>query len=79
MFAEIISLMGNEAHTPLSLLQTQGEQAALDYLRKWDKGQYFHQWDSLEPADRHFRCGNYIVHWNIGFSYIGLIRVLPEP
>jgi hypothetical protein len=79
-FSQIVFLQGSEAEEPLEILNNQGEQAALEYLKQWDMG------DSYETttgsgagrSDSQYQEGNYLMSWNDRIGYIGLERIDEE-
>jgi hypothetical protein len=74
-FIDIVFLQDSEATVVLDLLDSDGEQAAMDYLKQFDMGEY--DGDELDKpshgrADHVYRDGRYIMSYNTSLGYIGL-------
>ena len=80
-YLEIVFIQNEEAETPLKILEEQGENAAMNYLRQWDYGD-----DNGEIYDRNpggsgdsvYRKGNYVMTYNTSLGYIGLCKIIDE-
>lgn len=76
-YQDIIFLQGSHADEALSLMDDFGIETAFKHLLQWDNGEAGELRD--EPphgsSDRTFEGSNgYIMSWNKGLNYIGLIK-----
>ena len=65
-YQEITFLQGEAATEAIALLEDQGEEAALDYLKQWDNGDESMCYDE-SPAgnsDQIYRKGDYVLNYN---------------
>jgi hypothetical protein len=80
-FQRIVFMQGDEAREALHLLETNGEQFALDHLKQWDYDENETE-TSLElphgTADKIYRFENYVMSYNKQLDYIGLVRVAAD-
>lgn len=75
--SSIVFMQGEEADVPLEILNSKGEDAALEYLKQWDYG------DATETtvgsgagrSDSQYQKDNYLMSWNDRLGYIGLERI----
>jgi len=88
-YYEIVFLQGEKAEEPLTILRDKGEEAALDYLKEFDRGEEMDVNPEDAPwgdDDRVMEKDGYVMSWNTEFGYIGLVREVkadtpesPEP
>jgi hypothetical protein len=80
VYQEVVFMQGEEAREPLKVLEDQGEQAALEYLKQWDAGEGGEEseeapWGTSDTVywneERH-RDEDYVMSYNKGLEYIGL-------
>jgi hypothetical protein len=73
-YEDIIFLQGSEAFQPLELLDTDGPEAALKYLKQWHyPGEGSTSGELQQGADdQTFEKDGYIMTWNSNLDYIGL-------
>jgi hypothetical protein len=79
MVERIVFMQGADADTPLSILDTDGPEAAIDYLAEWDNGDGGDVADepSAGSADTTYTDDHgYILTYNVGLGYIGLERLV---
>ena len=74
-YEHVVFMQGNEATETLEILDSQGEQAALDHLVQWH---YPGEHDASDytgegTADSVYVDGIYQMSYNEGLDYIGLI------
>lgn len=78
-YESVVFLQGEEADEPLKILNDQGEDAALEYLKQWhDYGHHMGS-DSLSHGsnDGTYEKDGYHMSWNTGLDYIGLDYEFP--
>ena len=73
----LVFVQGDEAIEPLSILNTEGPEATVDYLAGWNNSKS--QEEADEPAagssDNTYETeGGFILTWNDRLGYIGLER-----
>lgn len=73
-YEDVVFIQGEEAEEPLRILDDEGEEAALNYLKQWhNPGQHM---GSAElghgTSDKTFEKDGYIMSWNPRIGYIGL-------
>jgi hypothetical protein len=81
-YYEIVFLQGEEAVEPLKILDDKGEEEAIKYLEQWDYGKEMEHSPMEQPwgaEDDTFDNGEYVMSWNSGLGYIGLVRKVKEP
>ena len=79
-YESIVFMQGEEADEPLKILEEQGEEAALEFLKQWDYGEGGETYNE-NPAgddDDEYRSGNYIMSYNTRIGTIGLCQVLAD-
>lgn len=71
-YEQIIYLHGKQAKSALKLFNLDGENAALNYLKRW------HIPGTLETVrkisgttDNHYHHGNYVMYYSMLIGYIG--------
>lgn len=74
VFEQIVFMQGDEADEPLQILDNEGEQAAMDYLKDWH---YPGEHDTRAASgagnsDNTYKKDGYIMAWNDDLEYIGL-------
>jgi len=73
-YEDVVFMQGEEADEPLQILNTQGEDAALNYLKQWHE--YGSHMGSNELGhgsdDETYEKDGYIMSWNPRIGYIGL-------
>ena len=80
-YMEIVFIQNEEAETPLKILEEQGEDAAMNYLRQWDYGDDDGEFYDRNPGgsgDSAYRKGNYVMTYNTSLGYIGLCKIIDE-
>lgn len=80
-YYEIVFLQGEEADEPLKILHDKGEEDALKYLEQWDYGKEMEHSPMEQPwgaDDDNFETDEYVMSWNSGLGYIGLVRKVKE-
>lgn len=81
VFEDIIFLQDEDAIEALKILEMKGEQEALKYLLEWDYGEGPVRtlkgvpWGTLDQV---YRYKDYIMTYNTGIGYIGLIKQLSD-
>lgn len=73
-YEDVVFLQGDEADEPLNILNNQGEDAAMEYLKQWhDTGNHMGS-DSLGhgSGDQTYEKDGYTMAWNFQLNYIGL-------
>lgn len=73
-YEEVVFMQGEEAEEPLRILDQQGEDAALEYLKQWhDYGNHMGRNEiPVGGADSTYEKDGYIMSWNPYIGYIGL-------
>ena len=73
-YEDVVFMQGEEANEPLEILDTQGEDAAMEYLKQWHQpGQHMGSVDlGHGSSDRTYEKDGYIMSWNSQLNYIGL-------
>lgn len=80
-YLEIVFIQNEEAETPLKILEEQGEDAAMNYLRQWDYGDEDGEIYDENPggsSDSVYRKGNYVMTYNTSLGYVGLCKIIDE-
>ena len=80
-YLEIVFIQNEEAETPLKILEEQGEDAAMNYLRQWDYSDDDGEIYDRNPGgsgDSAYRKGNYVMTYNTSLGYIGLCKIIDE-
>ena len=80
-YMEIVFIQNEEAETPLKILEEQGEDAAMNYLRQWDYSDDDGEIYDRNPGgsgDSAYRKGNYVMTYNTSLGYIGLCKIIDE-
>ena len=80
-YMEIVFIQNEEAETPLKILEEQGEDAAMNYLRQWDYGDDDGEIYYRNPGgsgDSAYRKGNFVMSYNTSLGYIGLCKIIDE-
>ena len=79
-YEEVVFMQGQEADKPLSILEQQGEDAALEYLKQWHFfGSHMGSAETGHGSgDQTYEKDGYIMSWNTQLSYIGLQYKFPE-
>lgn len=82
-YCSIVFMQGEEADEAMSILDEQGELAAIEHLKQWDFGGESEHMLSITDAppwglsDRLFKDGNgYVLSWQPRLPYISLTRIL---
>jgi hypothetical protein len=79
-YEDVVFMQGQEADEPLSILEKEGEDAALEYLKQWHF--FGSHMGSAElgqgGSDRTYEKDGYIMAWNTSLNYIGLQYKIPE-
>ena len=72
-YEDVIFLDGSEADEALEILDNQGEDAALEYLKQWHSpGQHMgSQQLGHGTSDKTYEKDGYIMSWNFPLGYIG--------
>lgn len=73
-YENVVFLQGDEAEEPLKILNDEGEDAALEYLKQWHYPGEHMGTNKLGAGtdDRTYKKDNYIMDWNSRIGYIGL-------
>lgn len=74
-YERVIFAQTDDADEPLSILDNDGEDAAIEYLSEWHNPGEHETADDLSAgsSDRTFESDDgYILSWNQGLRYIGL-------
>ena len=77
-YENIVFLQGDDAGEILDILDVFGESSAMEHLQQYDYGES--QIESRDDfpwgsRDMIYREGNYVMSYNIGLGYIGLIKI----
>mgnify|MGYP006304520089 CR=1 FL=1 len=82
LFAQIVFIQGHEANKPISILNSYGEEKAIDYLRQWDYGEYHQVTENylkeIGDNDEVYETDAHILTYNIRLNYIGLYKKLNQ-
>lgn len=76
-FYSIVFLHGDNANEALDILDREGDDALLQYLKQWDYGTESEHSPQSFPAghsDRVYTSGEYTVSYNLRLGYVGLCR-----
>lgn len=73
-YEDVVFIQGSEAEEPLRILNDQGPEAALEYLKQWHShGEHMGSNEVSHGADdKVFKKDGYIMSWNNKLDYIGL-------
>lgn len=73
-YEDVVFLQGQEADEPLQILQNDGQDAALEYLKSWHMlGSHMGNSNlGHGSADQTYEKDGYIMSWNNRIGYIGL-------
>lgn len=74
-YERVVFAQGDDADEPLGILDSDGEDAAIEYLAEWHNPGEHETGDDLShgSADDNFESDDgYILSWNTGLGYIGL-------
>jgi len=73
-YEDIVFLQGDAAFQPLEILETKGEDAALEYLKQWHYSGEHATTNELGhgSSDHIYEKDGYIMSWNPKIGYIGL-------
>ena len=73
-YEDVVFIQGEEADEPLQILNTQGEDAALNYLKQWhEHGSHMGSNELGHGSDDEiYEKDGYIMSWNPRIGYIGL-------
>ena len=80
-YEEIVFIEHEEAAEPLAILEEQGEEAAMNYLRQWDYGDHDGEIFDENPAgsgDHVYWKDGYVMSYNTYFQYIGLCKIIND-
>jgi hypothetical protein len=74
-YEDVVFIQGEEAQEPLDILDNEGPDAALEYLKQWhDPGHHMGREDlGHGTSDETYEKDGYIMSWNSRLGYIGLI------
>ena len=82
LFAQIVFMQDSQANTPLSILNSYGEEKAINYLKQWDYSEYHHVTENylkeIGDNDEVFETENYILTYNLRLTYICLYKKLSQ-
>lgn len=73
-YENVVFLQGSEASEPLSMLDNDGPDAAIEFLTQWHNPGEHEGTNELGHGmtDKVYGKGNYILSWNTALGYIGL-------
>lgn len=73
-YEDVVFMQDEEAEEPLNILNTQGEDAAMEYLKQWhNPGQHMGRNNLGHGSnDEIYEKDGYIMSWNSRIGYIGL-------
>ncbi len=74
-YEEIVFMQGDEAEEPMEILNVEGPEAAMEFLKQWhNPGEHMGS-DSLGHGsqDKTFEKDGYIMSWNPYLPYVGLV------
>jgi len=73
-YEEVVFMQGQEADQPLSILEKDGVDAALEHLKQWHfLGSHMGSSQSGHGgSDQTYEKDDYIMSWNVPLNYIGL-------
>lgn len=73
-YEDVVFMQGQEAEEPLRILDQEGEDAALEYLKTWHMVGSHMGNDKLShgSSDLTYKKDGYIMSWNPHLGYIGL-------
>lgn len=73
-YEDVVFMQGEDAEDALSILETQGEDAALNYLKQWhEPGSHMGSSElGHGSGDETYEKDGYIMSWNSRMGYIGL-------
>jgi hypothetical protein len=80
-YSDIILMEGSEAQGVLKLLEEEGEESALEFLKQWNYGESTIQEmeEGQTPwgrSDDIYRKDDYVMSYNKGLGYIGLTQII---
>ena len=80
-YEEVIFLQDSNAEEVLAILENDSEQAALDYLKQWHyPGEHSIRKDEkISRRDSIYRNEDYVMYYNTGLDYIGLLYTIRIP
>lgn len=77
-YENIVLLRGEEAARAIEILEERGEDAALEHLRQWhEPGEgtlVSSREDPWKASDRRYWRGDFVVYYDPGVPYIGLVN-----
>lgn len=68
-----------EAYEAFAILEDRGEHETMEFLKQWDYGECPVEERPDAPwgkYDKNYQEGDYIMSYNMGLGYIGLIKVI---
>ena len=73
-YEDVVFLQGDEAYQPLEILDTKGQDAAMEYLKQWHSPGEHQGSQELGHGsdDQTYEKDGYIMTWNTRIGYIGL-------
>lgn len=73
-YEDVVFMQGEEADEPLEILNSQGKDAAMEYLKQWhDSGNHMGSQElGHGTEDQTYEKDGYIMSWNSRIGYIGL-------
>ena len=79
-YENIIFLQEHHAEEAITILDNDGREAAMDYLKQWDYGDGGDYSDNPPwgTSDSIYRSGDYIMTFNARMPYIGLTKIHNE-
>lgn len=81
-FGNVVFMQDLDADEPMKILEQDGKDALLEYLKQWDNGETYDR-DIKPPwgkSDRLIIYGDYVISYNSGLPTVGLTAVYhPDP
>lgn len=73
-YQSIVFLQGDNANEAMDILDNQGREALLEYLKQWDHGERDDLRDDIGngSSDRVIKFDEYYLTYNTGLNYCGL-------
>ena len=74
LYESVVFCQGDDPTEPLDILDDQGHEAVIDYLKQWhDPGRHdTHTQPCYGQEDRTYEHEGYVLSWNHRLGYIGL-------
>ena len=82
LFAQIVFMQDSEANKPICILNSYGEEKAIEYLSRWDYGEYHQVTENylkeIGSNDEVYETADHILTYNLRMNYISLYKKLSQ-